>query len=144
MKCNPRWDSCLGDRMDRGAWWAAVHGVPKESENNLSTKPQLLLCLLFGAFSSLTLKIIIDRYAFIAILSLAFQLIFYFFFVPFLFFLLFLCGLMVFFCIMLEFCSFQFCESIICFLFMVMLVFKHVNTLLAGSHISSNTFFKKI
>ena len=76
--------------MDRGAWWSTVHGVPKESENNLSTKPQLLLCLLFGAFSSLTLKVIIYRYMFIAILNLAFQLILYFFFVPFLFFLFFL------------------------------------------------------
>ena len=108
MKCNPLWYSCLGDRMDRGAWWAAVHGVPKESENNLSTKPQLLLCLLFGAFSSLTLKIIIDRYAFIAILSLAFQLILYFFFVLCFSFCFSLCGLMVFFCIMFEFSSFCF------------------------------------
>ena len=23
---NPRWYSCLGNPMDRGAWWAAVHG----------------------------------------------------------------------------------------------------------------------
>ena len=22
--------SCLGNPMDRGAWWATVHGVPKE------------------------------------------------------------------------------------------------------------------
>ena len=70
--------------MDRGAWQATVPGVTRESENNLSTKPQLLLCLLFRAFSSLTLKVIIARYVFIAILNLAFQLIFYFFFVPFL------------------------------------------------------------
>ena len=24
--------SCLGDLMDRGAWWATVHGVSKESD----------------------------------------------------------------------------------------------------------------
>ena len=26
---NPPQYSCLGNPMDRGAWWAAVHGVPK-------------------------------------------------------------------------------------------------------------------
>ena len=25
----PLWYSCLGNPMDRGAWWAMVHGVPK-------------------------------------------------------------------------------------------------------------------
>ena len=29
---NPLQDSCLGNPMDRGAWWAAVHGVAKESD----------------------------------------------------------------------------------------------------------------
>ena len=29
--------SCLGNPMDRGAWWATVHGVTKESEKT----PQL-------------------------------------------------------------------------------------------------------
>ena len=24
--------SCLGNPMDRGAWWAALHGVVKESD----------------------------------------------------------------------------------------------------------------
>ena len=24
--------SCLGNPMDRGAWWAIVHGVPRESD----------------------------------------------------------------------------------------------------------------
>ena len=28
---NPLQYSCLGNSMDRGAWWATVHGVPKES-----------------------------------------------------------------------------------------------------------------
>ena len=27
---NPLQDSCLGKPMDRGAWWATVHGVAKE------------------------------------------------------------------------------------------------------------------
>ena len=26
---NPLYYSCLGNRMDRGAWWATVHGVAK-------------------------------------------------------------------------------------------------------------------
>ena len=26
---NPLWDSCLGNSIDRGAWWAAVHDVKK-------------------------------------------------------------------------------------------------------------------
>ena len=29
---NPLQDSCLGNPMDRGAWWATVHGVTKESD----------------------------------------------------------------------------------------------------------------
>ena len=28
-KGNPCQDSCLGKPMDRGAWWATVHGVTK-------------------------------------------------------------------------------------------------------------------
>ena len=28
---NPLCDSCLESPIDRGAWWAAVHGVPKEA-----------------------------------------------------------------------------------------------------------------
>ena len=27
--CNPLQCSCLGNPMDRGAWWATVHGVTK-------------------------------------------------------------------------------------------------------------------
>ena len=34
---NPLQSSCLGNSMDRGAWWATVHKVPK---HNLSTKQQ--------------------------------------------------------------------------------------------------------
>ena len=29
---NPIQDSCLGNPVDRGAWWATVHGVAKESD----------------------------------------------------------------------------------------------------------------
>ena len=29
---NPLQYSCLGNVMDRGAWWATVHGVTKESD----------------------------------------------------------------------------------------------------------------
>ena len=29
---NPFQHSCLGNPMDRGDWWARVHGVTKESE----------------------------------------------------------------------------------------------------------------
>ena len=29
---NPVQNSCLGNPMDRGAWWAIVHGVAKESD----------------------------------------------------------------------------------------------------------------
>ena len=34
---NPLPYSCLGDPMDRGAWWAAVHGVAK-SQTRLSVR----------------------------------------------------------------------------------------------------------
>ena len=29
---NPHQYSCLGNPMDRGAWWAAVHGVTRERD----------------------------------------------------------------------------------------------------------------
>ena len=29
---NPLHYSCLGNSMDRGAWWATVHGVTEESD----------------------------------------------------------------------------------------------------------------
>ena len=29
---NPLQYSCLGNPVDRGAWWATVHGVAKESD----------------------------------------------------------------------------------------------------------------
>ena len=35
---NPLWYSCLGNPMDRGAWWAAVHGVAKELDMTEATE----------------------------------------------------------------------------------------------------------
>ena len=35
---NPLQYSCLGNPMDRGAWWAVVDGVGKESDITLATK----------------------------------------------------------------------------------------------------------
>ena len=32
MTRNPPQYSCPGNPMDRGAWWATVHGVAKESD----------------------------------------------------------------------------------------------------------------
>ena len=34
---NPLQYSCLGNPMDRGAWWASVHGVVKRVRHNLAT-----------------------------------------------------------------------------------------------------------
>ena len=34
---NPLQYSCLGNPMDRGAWWATVHGVTKESDTTEHT-----------------------------------------------------------------------------------------------------------
>lgn len=65
--------------------------------------PTCHLCLLIGILSSLTFKIIIDKYILIAILILVFQ----FFFAHSLFCFSF-CGLMGFFCSILEFLSFLF------------------------------------
>ena len=39
--------SCLGNPMDRGAWQATVHGVPRV-RHNLMTKPPLLLLSRFS------------------------------------------------------------------------------------------------
>ena len=37
---NPFQYSCLGNPMDRGAWWAAIGGLAKELYTNLATKCQ--------------------------------------------------------------------------------------------------------
>ena len=35
---NPLQNSCLGNPMDRGAWWAIVHGGHRRVGHNLETK----------------------------------------------------------------------------------------------------------
>ena len=37
---NPLQYSCLGNPMDRGAWWATVHGVTKESDETVTKQQQ--------------------------------------------------------------------------------------------------------
>ena len=39
---NPLQYSCLGNPMDRGAWWASVHGIARVG-HDLVTKQQYLL-----------------------------------------------------------------------------------------------------
>ena len=39
---NPLQNSCQGNPMDRGAWWATVHGVAKESDMTLWLKQILM------------------------------------------------------------------------------------------------------
>ena len=49
---NPLWYSCLGNPMDRGAWWATVQGVTKSQtqlknkNNNTATMCWALCCSL--------------------------------------------------------------------------------------------------
>lgn len=84
------------------------------------------VCLLIGAFNPLTFKVIIDKYIVHCHFNLVFQLILYFFFVP--FFLLWFDVMFVDFfyvCVLLGVY-----ESIIFFSFVVMLSFKHVNSFL--------------
>ena len=40
---NPLQYSCLGNPMDRGAWWATVHGVAKESDMTVIKNKKWLL-----------------------------------------------------------------------------------------------------
>ena len=81
------------------------------------------LCLLIGAFSPLTFKVIIDKYVFIAILNLVFLLIICFSFVPFFFFFFFF-GWMISFILWLCPFLFSFCEYTVWFWFVVALFFK--------------------
>ena len=37
---NPLQYSYLGNPIDRGAWWATVHGITKRVGQDLATKPQ--------------------------------------------------------------------------------------------------------
>ena len=43
---NPLQCSCLGNPMDRGAWWATVHGVAKVGHDLAAKPPSHNLCLL--------------------------------------------------------------------------------------------------
>ena len=42
---NPFQYSCLGNLMDRGAWWATVHRVAKESDTTKTTMKNLWSCI---------------------------------------------------------------------------------------------------
>ena len=37
---NPLQNSCLENSIDRGAWWATVHGVPERVRHDLVPKQQ--------------------------------------------------------------------------------------------------------
>jgi len=43
---NPLWYYCLENPMDRGAWWAIVHGVSRVG-HDLATKPPPPLSITF-------------------------------------------------------------------------------------------------
>ena len=81
------------------------------------------LCLLIGAFSPLTFQVIIDRYVFISILSLIFQLILCFSFLLFFSFFFWLDGFHLFYACIL----FSFCECNVWFWFVVALFLKYAN-----------------
>ena len=51
---NPLQYSCLENPMDRGTWWAIVHGFSKESDMTEQLKQQNLLVLLSTTFSVFT------------------------------------------------------------------------------------------
>ena len=48
---NPLQYSCLGNPMDRGAWWATVHGVAKRQD--LAIKQQQLFRIYIYLYSNL-------------------------------------------------------------------------------------------
>ena len=52
---NPLQYSCLENPMDRGAWWATVHGVTRV-RHNLATKPTFLnlIIIIFSALKYAT------------------------------------------------------------------------------------------
>ena len=84
------------------------------------------LCLLNGVFCPLTFKVIIDKYVFIDILNLIFQLIlflFFFFLAGWFPFILCLCPLLFVFCLCV-------CQSNVYFWFVIALFFRSVNPFL--------------
>ena len=46
-KGNPLQDSCLGNTLDRRAWWATVHGVAKSHTEGLGTGTNIIEALCF-------------------------------------------------------------------------------------------------
>ena len=40
---NPLHYSCLENPMDRGAWWATVHGITKESDTTYQLNSNMIL-----------------------------------------------------------------------------------------------------
>ena len=40
---NPHWYSCLGNPMDRGAWWATVHVVARIGHFLVTKPPPLIM-----------------------------------------------------------------------------------------------------
>ena len=56
---NPLQYSCLENSMDRGAWWATVHGVT-ESQTRLSDKHFHFVFLLLNAVSPMILFLLLS------------------------------------------------------------------------------------
>ena len=46
--------SCLGNPMDRGAWWAIVHGVAKRVGCSLEMKHMIIDCNIVQQISTLS------------------------------------------------------------------------------------------
>ena len=53
---NPLQNSCLESPMDRGAWWATVHGVTE-----LDTPEQLTLSLHFPVYSLVSVSCLLTQ-----------------------------------------------------------------------------------
>ena len=101
------------------------------------------LCLLIEAFSPMTFEVIIDRYIFMACLTL-FSSWFYISSL-FLSFCFSFCSLMIFFCSIFEFLSFGFCESVVGFIYgyhggSCILAHNYIYLLQTDNHSSSNKF----
>ena len=48
---NPLQYSCLENSMDRGAWWATIHGVAESDMTELLTHTLLMDCSLFITYN---------------------------------------------------------------------------------------------
>ena len=58
---NPLRSFCLENSMERGAWWATVHGVTREqlNNNNRSQSSPALLCLLLSPASEFLILVVV-------------------------------------------------------------------------------------